>query len=68
MTDTARMAREAGIAGFLITSMNKELERLIALARADEREKCAKQCEDDYGHVHHIALSCAAALRAGGGG
>lgn len=54
--DTIRMAREAGVE--LIFDPTEpggrvfaecwldELERLIALARADEREACAKVCDE----------------------
>lgn len=45
------MAQEAGFnleQGFLfrITGIDEDLERFAALVRADERELCAKVCED----------------------
>jgi hypothetical protein len=52
MRDTIDMAREAGDEEWkiLIKQVMKhfpdEIERLVALVRADEREACAKVCED----------------------
>lgn len=80
MSDIERMAREAG-AGFddefqclgsnpmwLMTPA--ELERFAALIRAEERERCAKVCEDQIDpdwpsdEVSLQAQSCADAIRA----
>jgi hypothetical protein len=74
MKDTIEMAREAGVsirghydeAG----STPQELERLVELARADEREACAKVCEDlDWSQdsTWQVAtIDCAEAIRARG--
>jgi len=63
MRDTIDMAREAGfpLLSFEgVTYVSPELERLVALVRADEREACAKQL-DSLGCDH-----CATAIRARG--
>jgi len=75
--DTIDMAREAGAdigtsGRWLMTP--SELDRFVALVRADEREACAKVCEDytdnDGGtfidHEGH-GYSCATAIRARSG-
>ena len=49
MRNTIDMAREAGfpLMSFEgVTYVSPELERLVALVRADEREACAKVCEE----------------------
>lgn len=50
MRSTIEMAREAGVSirGHYdeTGSTQQELERLIAMARADEREACAKVCDE----------------------
>ena len=55
MKTTLQMAREAG-AGIGTSGRwlmaHTELERLVALARADEREACAKLCEQ-HGYEHY---------------
>jgi len=59
--DITRMARKAGFVGF--DGENGSLRRFAALVRADEREACAKVCEEQYkyyGHDHVFA----AAIRA----
>jgi hypothetical protein len=58
------MAREAGFKehnGLIyVTTINddcaKEIERFEALVRADEREACAKVCEDDAWRCKKIAV------------
>ena len=49
--DITRMAKEAGFNlehGFLlrVTGIDEDLERFAALVRADERETCAKLCDE----------------------
>jgi len=74
MRDTIEMAREAGVSirGHYdeTGSTPQELERLVELARADEREACAKVCEDlDWSQdsTWEVAtLDCAEAIRARG--
>jgi hypothetical protein len=64
MRDTIDMAREAGFKehnGLIyVTTINddcaKEIERFEALVRADEREACAKVCEDDAWRCKKIAV------------
>jgi hypothetical protein len=46
MRDTIEMAREVGFAVGLGSPALEKFERLIAMARADEREACAKVCDD----------------------
>jgi hypothetical protein len=58
--DIIRMVHEAG---FGVTVQN--LERLIELAVAAEREECAKVC-DGYWPYNGSASECAAAIRARG--
>jgi hypothetical protein len=46
MRDTIDMAREAGGDDWgLFRDFMPEIERLVALVRADEREACAKVCD-----------------------
>jgi len=69
-SDTIRMAKEAG--GILynqgpVAFFPEELERLAALVRADEREKCAKVCmeiADDNAPYGTLAYNCADDIRA----
>ena len=78
--DIIRMAREAGLrvgtnlSGVVLVGSPaeiglahltiEELERFAALVAAQEREACAKVCEDmDHDGVM-IAADCAAAIRA----
>ena len=51
MRDTIDMAREAGNDDLFDAMQVSFLERFEALVRADEREACAKVCEQykDYG-------------------
>ena len=75
--DIIRTAREAGAyrlveanKGSMICISQAQLERFAELARAAEREQCAKACEDytdksDADHESH-GYSCAAAIRARG--
>ena len=49
MRDTIDMAKEAGFMqhlGVICIPNYQSLERFEALARADEREACAKVCDD----------------------
>jgi hypothetical protein len=67
MRDTIDMAKEvgAGIGSsgrWLMTQV--ELERLVALVRADEREACAKVCETHAPTTTPTWVSYAAAIRA----
>jgi len=76
MKTVIEMAREAGL-----TSVDKKsqylrdcLERLVELARADEREACAKVCDEliapdvysdtDVSMWDVTCIDCAAAIRA----
>jgi hypothetical protein len=76
MRDTIEMAREAGFAVGLGSPALEKFERLIAMARADEREACAKVCEseaanpsclwEEPGCWSHAAENCAGSIRARG--
>ena len=44
MKTVIEMAREAGWTGY--DSQDERFERLVELARADEREACAKVCDE----------------------
>jgi hypothetical protein len=49
MRDTIDMAREAKVTPDIVATHGQfftRIEHLVALARADEREACAKVCED----------------------
>jgi hypothetical protein len=48
MKTIIEMAREAGLRRFGPLNIDPELERFAALVRADEREACAKACENIY--------------------
>jgi hypothetical protein len=63
MKTIIEMAREAGLEEMweLTPRFVERLERFAALVRADEREECAKACEDAW--TRH---ACAAAIRARG--
>ena len=73
MRDTIEMAREAGLEGM---TGHPALQRLVALARADEREACAKVCEELVPDMSRTAndasvwdvatFDCAIAIRARG--
>jgi hypothetical protein len=66
MNDTIKMALVTGFYGPAGAGMDRysgtaeDLARFAALIRADEREQCAKVCED-IGNPW--ALDCAAAIR-----
>jgi len=66
MKTIIEMAREAGFnveKGFLlwVTGIDEDLERFAALVRADEREACAKACEDS---VEYAGSELARQIRA----
>jgi hypothetical protein len=75
MRDTIDMAREAGAIHiyerpkeFAIVG-NDSIKAFEALVRADEREACAKVCDDidvEYEGEDVLATWCAAAIRARG--
>ena len=46
MRDTIDMAREAGFTEGELAFMGDNFERFAALVRANEREACAKVCDD----------------------
>ena len=77
MRDTIELAREAGDDWDSTLSTDKEfLKRFEALVRADEREACAKVCDDlappcgynltEISFWDVTSLECAAAIRARG--
>ena len=71
MKTVAEMAVEAGIVRWWDSGndqrevLQEHLERLVELARADEREACAKLCEEHWRHNGN-AMNCADAIRARG--
>ena len=74
MRTTIEMAREAaGDDWGLFQEFMPEIHRLVELVRADEREACAKVCEDftdndlgAYPDSEGHGYECAAAIRARG--
>jgi hypothetical protein len=71
MKTTIELAREAGGDDWgLFKDFMPEIERLVALVRADEREACAKVCDKRYmgdnNREDMEAKRCAAAIRARG--
>jgi hypothetical protein len=78
MKTTIKMAREADGLGFVHDAGDapskwqftpKELDRLIKLVRADEREACAKVCEElgmATNGMYERNHECAEAIRARG--
>jgi hypothetical protein len=82
MKTTIELAREAGAEFAELPMMDafvfsvddkhwnsKELERFVALVRADEREACAKVCDEihvEYEEGKNMAVVCAANIRARG--
>ena len=63
-TDVIRWARASGLItayGGRETASDELLERFAAIVRADEREQCAKVCENAPG-IHE--WNCAVAIRA----
>jgi hypothetical protein len=61
MRNTIEMAREAGLEGM---TGHPALQRLVALARADEREACAALCETEC--AQNDGITCAEEIRARG--
>ena len=57
------MAREAGVTYSQVDGSYTKLEAFVALVRADEREACAKVCEDS---VEYAGDTLAQAIRARG--
>jgi hypothetical protein len=53
MDKTLDMAREAGFTDGELAFMGDNFRRFEALVRADEREVCAKVCEDDVLSSHY---------------
>lgn len=66
--DVLRLAREAGVGFDHMMSLDVNwLERFAAMVAAEEREACAKACNDiDTGNWDYLegASLCAAAIRA----
>ena len=67
--DITRMAREAGLS-IAYNEFDEdgwqELERFAALVRADEREACAKVCDERERANLYGVKECANAIRARG--
>ena len=72
MKTIEEMAREAGIRDVTCDGSRGCLERLVELARADEREACAKVCDaraieyDGFTEEQNASEKLAAAIRARG--
>ena len=67
MKTIIEMAREAGMAGFDgVVHAAFQLEAFAALVRADEREACAKVCEDMRVGGAEYEQRCENAIRARG--
>ena len=75
MKTVIEMAREAGAVFPADGSYHKfefegSLDRFAELVRADEREECAKVCDEQQefvgGEMCCVAMNCAAAIRARG--
>jgi hypothetical protein len=70
MKTTVEMAKEAGFTWEPINNIIGPLERFEALIRADEREACAKVCDERYmGDNNREDMEvkrCAEAIRARG--
>ena len=72
--DVIRMAREAGAKPSsnpekwdILEISDESLKRFAALVAAQEREECAKLCEEVDGRLtHYRAPDCAIAIRARG--
>ena len=72
MKTVIEMAREAGFTEGELAFMGDNFIRFAELVRADEREACAKVCDETYyqnigpefGEVRHGIAACAAAIRA----
>jgi hypothetical protein len=66
MKTIIEMAREAGGDDWgLFKDFMPEIERLVALVRADEREACAKVCEHEWSNAaeREFGDQCAAIIR-----
>jgi hypothetical protein len=72
MRDTIDMAREANLAKYGdglregVAAFINALERFEALARADEREACAKVCDTTPPYPFRPSIEAAHAIRARG--
>ena len=76
MRDVIEMAREAGFTEGELAFMGDNFRRFADLVRADEREQCAKVCDDlsppcgynltEISFWDVASLECAAAIRARG--
>jgi hypothetical protein len=70
MRSTIEMAREAGYGDHMAVLHGPALKRFEALVRADEREACAKVCDDlslsQNSEWEVGTLDCAEAIRARG--
>ena len=72
MTNILKLAKEAGLR--LAIDEHPALQRFADLIRADEREECARVCDDLYykhigpegGEVRYGISICATAIRARG--
>ena len=70
MKTAIEMAKEAGFTEGELSFMTTMFEAFAELVRADEREACAKVCDDinavEYkdDHWYHASEKCAAAIRA----
>ncbi len=56
MRDTIELAREAGFTEGELAFMGDNFRRFAELIRADEREACAKVCENDAWRCKKIAV------------
>jgi hypothetical protein len=67
MSKTIEMAREAGINHWTCEFYGEELKAFEALVRADEREACAKVCENVVSNEGYVQSKwCVDAIRARG--
>ena len=66
MKTIIEMAREAGIRDCTCDGTRGCLERFAELVRADEREACAKVCDEVGQHPSLTPRHCAEAIRARG--
>ena len=64
MKTVIEVAIEVGISDLTIGLYQQELERLVELVRADEREACAKVCEENAHNYLVDKAWCAEAIRA----
>ena len=66
---TKELAEQCGYRsnpGIYDRNQSFDIEKFAELVRADEREACAKVCEE-WGAWNNIAQDCAQAIRARGG-